>query len=621
MRRADTPNSLFIKGANYRSYEFLGAHFSPEKDFVTFRVWAPKAVGISVVGDFNGWDQTAAPMKKTEGGIWEAEVYGVKEFDNYKYAVRSKKGMVLKSDPFARLFEKTPANASKIYDLPSASCGCGDYEKKRAFYDPYSSPINIYEVNLSSWKKHENGGYYTFDELIGTLVPYVVEMGYTHVEFMPLSEHPFDGSWGYQVTGYFAVTSRFGTPDDFRRLVDEFHKNGVGVIMDWVPAHFPKDEYGLFEFDGSCLFEDVRKFRREHKSWGTRVFDFKKGGVRSFLISSALYYFDKFNIDGLRVDAVASMLYLDYDKADGEWKPNELGTNVDLDAVEFIKQLNSAVFSHYPYALMIAEESTAYPMVTAPVDKGGLGFNFKWNMGWMNDTLSYISVDPYFRSYDHGKLTFSMTYSFTENFVLPISHDEVVHGKRSLIEKMPGEYERKFAGVRLYMGYAFAHPGKKLLFMGQEFGQFREWADGEGLEFFLLEYPMHSALKLFFADLNAFYASHDALYSIERDWSGFYWIKADDAQNNMLVFERKGKSGEDLLCVFNFSGIERKDFLIGVDGDLYEVVFDSDEKKYGGKGRKRKSRYVASRKPCDGRNKSISLNVEALSFLYLVKRD
>ena len=422
------------------------------------------------------------------------------------------------------------------------------------------------------------------------------------------------------MTGYFAITSRFGTPEAFMRLVDEFHKNGVGVIMDWVPAHFPKDEYGLFEFDGTAQYEDNRKFRKEHKSWGTRVFNFKKAEVQSFLISSALFYFDKFRIDGLRVDAVASMLYLDYDKADGEWEKNEFGTNVNYEAVDFIKKLNSVVFEKYPYALMIAEESTAYPKITAPVSEGGLGFNFKWNMGWMNDSLAYISTDPYFRSYDHNKLTFSMTYAFSENYVLPVSHDEVVHGKRSLIGRMPGEYEQRFAGVRLFMGYEFAHPGKKLTFMGQEFGQFREWADNEGLEFFLLDYPMHSALKRFFADLNAFYKQNDALYSIERDWSGFSWVVVDDAKNNVLVFERAGKSGERLLCVFNFSGIALKNYKISVNGVYYEVVFDSDEKKYGGKGGRTKDRFVASGRSVRG-EKTISVTIEALSFLYLKRKD
>ena len=621
--RSDAQNILFRKGTNYRAYEYFGSHAVSrgETNAVVFRVWAPKARAVSVVGDFNGWDEAKNPMKKLVGGIWEATIEGVKEFDNYKYAVRSAKKTVYKSDPFAYHFEVTPSNASKVYFLPEFKWRSADYEKERSKKDHFSSPMNVYEVNLASWKKNFDGSYLTYDEICEKLVPYVKEMGYTHVEFMPLSEYPFDGSWGYQVTGYFGITSRFGTPDGFMRLVDRLHEEGVGVILDWVPAHFPKDEHGLIEFDGTTQYEDSRKFRKEHKTWGTRVFNYGKSEVRSFLISSALYYFDKYRIDGLRVDAVASMLYLDYDKSDGEWKKNELGTNINLEAVEFIKKLNSAVFENYPYALMIAEESSAFPKVTAPVSEGGLGFNFKWNMGWMNDTLSYISIDPYFRSYDHNKLTFAMTYSFGENYVLPISHDEVVHGKRSLIGRMPGEYEKQFAGVRLYIGFMMAHPGKKLTFMGQEYGQFREWADGEGLEFFLLQYEKHAALKDFFAKINAFYKAHDALYSIERDWRGFSWLVVDDNKNNMLAFERVGLSGETLVCIFNFSGIAQKNYHIGVDCDYYEVVFSSDEKAYGGGGTYNKKHFVSAKKPMHGKNKSITVNIEALSFLYLTKKD
>ncbi len=616
----DLPLYLFHQGTNYRSYEFLGSHIEKVgKTTVTvFRVWAKNAQAVSVVGDFNEWNVKANPMKKlTNEGVWETRIEGLKVYDGYKYAVKSKGKYVLKADPFAFHAETPPATASKIYDLSGYTWRSVAYEKQHKEYNPYNSPMNIYEVNIASWKKNEDGSYYSYRQMAAELVPYVKEMGYTHVEFMPLSEYPFDGSWGYQVTGYFAITSRFGTPKDFMYLVDEFHLAGIGVILDWVPAHFPKDLHGLYEFDGTCQFEDSNPFRMEHKAWGTRVFDYGKNEVQSFLVSSALFYFDAYHIDGLRVDAVASMLYLDYDRRDGEWERNELGTNINLEAVAFLKKLNTEVFKNYPYALMIAEESTAFPMITMPVDIGGLGFNFKWNMGWMNDSLSYCKTDPAWRSGCHNKLTFSMMYAFSENYILPISHDEVVHGKCSLINKMPGEYDQKFAGVRVFMGYMMAHPGKKLMFMGQEFAQFKEWAYDEGLEFFLLEYQKHTCVKRFFADINRFYKENDALYSIEKSWDGFEWIIADDNSNNMLCFVRKGESGEEIVCIFNFSGIEQREYRIGVDGLTYDVIFNSDDKLYGGKGRFRKKIYKSIKKPIHGKERQIKIDIEPLSFLYL----
>ena len=620
----DLPLYLFHQGTNYRSYQTLGSHVvkTGKNPAVTFRVWAPHAASVSVVGDFNDWDASKNKMNKISvTGVWELTIDGLKTYDNYKYAVESDGKTFYKADPYAYHNETTPKTASKVYDLEGYTWRAVDYEKKRDDYKAYVSPMNIYEVNLASWKKNPDGSYYSYRQLASTLVPYVKEMGYTHVEFMPVTEYPFDGSWGYQVTGYYAVSSRFGTPHDFMYLIDEFHLAGIGVIIDWVPAHFPKDAHGLYEFDGTCQYEYSDWHKMEHKNWGTRVFDFGKTEVQSFLVSSAMFFFDVYHIDGIRVDAVASMLYLDYDRNFGEWEPNYLGTNVNLEALAFLKKLNTEIFSAFPYALMIAEESTAFPMVTKPVDAGGLGFNFKWNMGWMNDVLSYCKTDPLWRGEKHNQLTFSMMYAFSENFILPISHDEVVHLKGSLINKMPGDYDRKFAGVRTFMGYMMSHPGKKLMFMGQEFGQFKEWAYAEGLEFFLLGYQKHACLKRFFADLNRFYRENDAMYSIEDSWNGFEWIIADDAYNNMLCFVRKGVSGQQIMAIINFSGLEHRNYGIGVDGKEYELVFSSEEKLYGGQGRFRKKKFTSVKKPSHGKQRQIRIDIAPLSFMYLLRKD
>ena len=614
----DLPLYLFHQGTNYRAYKYFGAHFDRKEGCVVFRVWAPHADAVSLVGDFNDWAVGKNPLHKTEDGeTWEISVKGLRKYDNYKYAVTYGKKTVLKADPYAYHAETAPATASKLYDIEKLASKAVWYEEQRKNYTPYASPVNIYEVNLASWKRKEDGSYLSYKELERELVPYVKRMNYTHVEFMPVSEYPYDGSWGYQVTGYFGVTSRFGTPEDFKSLIDAFHNSGIGVILDWVPAHFPKDEHGLYEFDGTCLYEYADEFKKEHKSWGTRVFDFGKKEVRSFLISSALFYFDVYGIDGIRVDAVASMLYLDYDRKKGEWKPNEKGTNINLEAVEFLQQLNSAVFAQYPYALMIAEESTAFPMVTMPASIGGLGFNFKWNMGWMNDVLSYVSTDPLFRGGCHNKLTFSMMYAFSENFILPVSHDEVVYGKRSLFNKMPGDEKMQHAGVRAFMGYMMAHPGKKLMFMGQEFDQYNEWNFAKGLEFELLKRKENALANRFFRELNAFYRDNDELWSIEKSWDGFEWTIADDSTNNVLAFVRKGVSGKELLCIINFSGLTLRDYRVGVDGRQYVVKFSSDSKFYGGDGTFRKKEFVANRKPMHGKKKSIKVNLVPLSFMYL----
>lgn len=621
----DLPVYLFHQGTNYRAYEFLGSHFDVvdgEKG-VFFRVWAPHAVSVSVVGDFNGWKSGVNEMTRiSEQGVWETFIAGLKNFDSYKYAVKTDSGILMKADPFAFHAETAPSTASKVFELDGYKWRDGGFLKERNGRNVYDSPMNVYEINLLSWKRHSDGSYYTYRELATELVPYVKDMGYTHVEFMPVSEFPFDGSWGYQVSGYFAVTSRLGTPFDLMYLIDEFHLNGISVILDWVPAHFPKDAHGLYEFDGQTLYEDPRPKRMEHGSWGTRIFDFGRNEIQSFLVSSAIFFFDRYHIDGIRVDAVASMLYLDYDRKDGEWEKNSEGTNINPEAVAFLQKLNSIVFKNYPYALMIAEESTAYPMVTMPTNIGGLGFNFKWNMGWMNDILEYCKTDALFRKGVHNKLTFSMMYAFSENFVLPISHDEVVHGKGSLINKMPGSYEDKFSNVKAFMGYMMSHPGKKLMFMGQEFGQFKEWDYSEGLEFFLLDYPKHSELKAFFKDVNEFYRSNDAFYSIEKSWDGFEWLIAEDGDHNSLAYVRRGKSGEEILVIINFSGESHENYTVGIGRQAeYELVFSSDEKKYGGSGNVDKRIYSTKKGEANGRNFVISAFVPKYSFMYLKKSD
>ena len=483
----------------------------------------------------------------------------------------------------------------------------------------YSSPVNIYEVNLLSWKRHEDGRYYTYREFAKTLVDYVKEMDYTHVEFMPLTEYPFDGSWGYQVTGYFSITSRLGTPHDFMYLVDAFHNAGIGVILDWVPAHFPKDAFGLYEFDGMPLYEASQWDRMENKGWGTRRFDYGRNEVVSFLISSAIFLLKYFHIDGLRVDAVASMLYLDYDKEPGEWVPNIYGENKNLEAVALLRRLNEAVFQYFPNALMIAEESTAWPMLTKPTNIGGLGFNFKWNMGWMNDILAYIKTDPVFRQHNHNKLTFSLMYAFSENYVLPISHDEVVHGKCSLIGKMPGSYEDKFAGVRSFLGYMMSHPGKKLNFMGTEFGQFKEWNDREGVEFFLKEYPNHQKLSVCIKELNTIYKNTPAFYEIEDSWDGFEWLAPDDNDKNFIAYERKDRSGNTIVVLVNFSGSDHKDYRLGLPEGKYKVIFNSDSVRYGGWGTSKKLVYNTSKTFSHGKEYSISFDIPKMTCVYLKK--
>ena len=617
------PNYLFHQGTNYNAYDYLGAHYAVinDKSGVVFRVWAPNADKVCVTGDFCSWNTFEYLMNKiNDSGVWELFIEGIKEFCVYKYAITAKNGNVyLKADPYGFFAEVSPNTASKVYNLDGYAWQDTAYLENLKSKNFIQAPINVYEVNLASWKRKENGDFLTYRELISELVPYVKEMGYTHVEFMPVAEYPFDGSWGYQVTGYYAITSRFGTPKDFMALIDAFHTENIGVIVDWVPAHFPKDAHGLYEFDGQPLYEYQGKDRQENENWGTRYFDLGREEVQSFLVSNAIFYFEKFHVDGLRVDAVASMLYLDYDKRPGEWIPNTYGDNVNLEAIAFFHKLNKAIFEKYPYALMIAEESAAKVKITGRICDGGLGFNFKWNMGWMNDVLSYMSVDPFFRKGSHNKLTFSLMYAFTENFILPISHDEVVHGKKSLLDKMPGSYEEKFANNRAFLGFMFAHPGKKLTFMGEEFGQFKEWNYKEGVEFFMTVYPLHYKLWLLYKEINNAYKSHDAFYSIDDSWGGFEWLDADNSLNNVISIKRAGVSGEEVVAIISFNGADLNGYQLNVDGKRYELILNSDDKKFGGSGKMRKKVFNAKRNYNGGKKYKIELNLPALSFIYLKK--
>lgn len=619
----DVPLYLFHEGSNSNAYEYFGSH-RKNKNTVVFRVWAPDAKNVSVTGDFNDWSETENPMKplKNSGGVWEAEIKNIKPYDMYKYCITAADGRTLmKCDPYGFHMETRPGTATKYYEIDD----CYEWHDEkwvegRNDKNIYESPVNIYEIHAGSWKQYDDGNFYSYRALADSLVPYVKKMGYTHIEFMPLTEYPFDGSWGYQVTGYFAATSRYGEPKDLMYLVDKCHENGIGVILDWVPAHFPKDANGLYEFDGGPLYEYSDPRKGEHYGWGTRVFDFGKNEVRSFLMSSASFWLKKYHLDGIRIDAVASMLYLDYDRKDGEWVPNKNGGNENLEAVEFLQKLNENIFRDFPYAMMIAEESTSWPMVTKPVFSGGLGFNFKWNMGWMNDILRYFSLDGFFRKYNHDCITFSMFYAFSENFVLPISHDEVVHGKKSLIDKMPGSYDEKFAGVRAFLGYMMAHPGKKLMFMGQEFGQFIEWNYEKGLDWLLLDYPKHRALQNYFKKINEFYKANPAFWQIDYSWEGFSWISSDDKDNSVIAFRRIDEKGKEIIVVCNFTNVERCDYRIGIPKKgAYKIVFNSDDVDFGGEGKGNKGKLKTESINMHGFEQSISLDLPPMSAIYIKK--
>ncbi len=580
--------TLFHSGKLFCAYEILGAHKTTQEGETgyVFRVWAPNAAAVYVVGDFNDWNLTHAMYKISKEGLWELFVPGLCMYDNYKYAIEDRTGVIRhKADPYGFHSELRPNTASKLYSLDGYEWRDAQWRERQTVADPYRSPINIYEVHAGSWRRYADGNCFSYVKLAEELIPYVKEMGYTHIELMPISEYPYDGSWGYQISGYFSVTSRYGTPHEFMEFVDSCHAAGIGVILDWVPGHFPKDAAGLYCFDGGACYEYADPRKGEHKEWGTMVFDWGKNEVQSFLISNAVYWFDKFHIDGLRVDAVASMLYLDYGREYGQWQANRYGGNENLEAVAFLRELNKTVFAEFPYALMIAEESTAWPMVTKPVHIGGLGFNFKWNMGWMNDTLCYMRQDSLFRGGCHNKMTFSMTYAFSENFILPLSHDEVVHMKGSLVNKMPGVLLDKLANLRAYLTYMICHPGKKLLFMGGELAQFSEWNYQGKLDWHLLEIPEHRCFHTFVRDLNHLYKAQRALWECDTDWDGFRWVDADNSDRNLFSFRRFDRDGNELLIIANFSPIFYKNHLLKIDREgEYHLLFSSADILYGGEG-------------------------------------
>ena len=608
---------LFYEGKNVRAYEYLGAHRQSDGS-VVFRTWAPNAKSISVVGDFNDWNPQANYMYKcNSGGVWECEIQGVADFCVYKYCVESNwNTMTQKSDPYGYHFETRPSNATRFYDIEGYEWNDQEWREKQV-PDKLDKPMNIYEMHAGSWRTYHDGNPFGYVKLAEELVPYLKEMNYTHVELMPMTEYPYDGSWGYQVCGYYAPTSRYGEPKDFMKFIDILHQNGIGVIMDWVPAHFPKDAHGLYRFDGTPTYEYSDWRKGEHKEWGTCVFDFGRNEVRSFLISNALFWLDKYHIDGLRVDAVASMLYLDYNRNNGEWMPNIYGGHENLEAVEFLKMLNTAVNKYYPNAMMIAEESTAWPQVTGKPEDGGLGFTFKWNMGWMNDSIRYFSMDPVYRSYDHNLLTFSLMYAFSEHFVLALSHDEVVYGKASMLQKMPGDYWQKFAGLRAFMTYVMAHPGKKLSFMGAEFGQFDEWNYQKQLDWNLLEYPMHAKLKEFNKQLNKFYLDHPELWEVDGSWHGFQWIALDDYQQSIISFRRIDKLGNELIAICNFCPVRREGYRIGVPvHGRYTQIFSSDAAEFGGTGENNGTVASTEDIPMHDQEQSIAVNLPSLSVQF-----
>ena len=608
---------LFGQATHYEIYQKLGSHFRTEQGEkgVCFDVWAPNAERIWVIGSFNGWNETSHEMKRLEPhemGIYELFVPGLQEGELYKYLIETKQGERLyKADPFANYAEHRPGTASALYDLKGIHWSDDAWMRERdGREDVYAQPMAIYEVHPGSWKRHpgrDDDGFYSYRELADSLIPYVKEMGYTHIELMGISEYPYDGSWGYQVTGYYAPTSRYGTPKDFAYFVNECHKHKIGVILDWVPAHFPKDAHGLANFDGTCLYEYADPRMGEHPDWGTKIFDYGKNKVKNFLIGSALLWVEQFHIDGLRVDAVASMLYLDYGKEEGQWVRNKYGENKNLEAIEFFKHINTLITGRHHGVVMIAEESTAWPMVTGPAEQGGLNFSYKWNMGWMHDFLDYMKLDPYFRKGNHNKMTFAMSYNSSERYILVLSHDEVVHLKCSMINKMPGEGWEKFQNLMVAYAFMMGHPGKKLLFMGQEFAQLHEWSEECELEWYLLENANHRHVQNFVKALLHLYRKNPSMYELDTEWGGFEWINANDAERSIFSFVRKSKDDKNhLLFVCNFTPVAREDYRVGVpELKSYKLVLNSDDAEFGGSGAKRPKTYKAKAAECDGKPYSI----------------
>ena len=610
---------LFGQGNHYEIYKKLGAHeVTAGKKGVYFAVWAPHAKSVSVIGEFNGWDAAADRMERQEPlGIYTVFVPEAKDGQMYKYCIETQSGeLIYKADPFANYAELRPGTASRITDISHLKWTDDRWMESRKKWDNKENPLSIYEVHMGSWMRHpgrEDEGFYTYREFAEAITKYVKKMGYTHVELMGIAEHPFDGSWGYQVTGYFAPTSRYGTPEDFAYMINYLHRNGIGVILDWVPAHFPKDAHGLADFDGTPTFEYADPRKGEHPDWGTKIFDYEKPQVRNFLIANALFWIEHFHVDGLRVDAVASMLYLDYGKQDGQWVPNKYGGNQNLEAIEFFKHLNSVVLGRNPGTMMIAEESTAWPKVTGNPEDDGLGFSLKWNMGWMHDFTEYMKLDPYFRKNAHHMMTFSMEYAYSENYILVLSHDEVVHLKCSMLNKMPGYLDDKFANLKAGYTFMFGHPGKKLLFMGNEFAQLREWSEERELDWFLLSEEPHQQIQNWYRDLLHLYKKNPALYELDNDPAGFEWINKDDIFRSIFSFVRhsKGKK-KNLLFVCNFTPVAREDYRVGVPTKRQcKLVLNSDEKEYGGSGEKRTEIYKPVKKECDGQKYSFAYPLPA----------
>ncbi|MGI6027792.1 MAG: 1,4-alpha-glucan branching protein GlgB [Candidatus Heteroscillospira sp.] len=607
--------SVSAASGKYRDWEYYGCHYVPEKNAHIFRVWAPRAESVSVIGDFNGWDEKANICSPLPGGVWEALIPGLKDGDIYKYAVTGCHGAcVHKADPFAFHSETGPRTGSRVWDISAYCWQDSVWRKRERRRDMRKSPLNIYELHMGSWRKPGDALYPWYRTVADELAEYCVDMGYTHVELLPLTEYPYDGSWGYQVTGYFCPTSRYGTPQDFMYFVDRLHRSGIGVIMDWVPAHFPRDGHGLAMFDGTPAYERSEARMAAHPQWGTLIFDYAKPEVRSFLISSALFFREVYHIDGLRVDAVSSMLYLDYCRGGG-YTPNELGGNIDLSAVSFLQELNTRLTALG--CMTIAEESAAYPGVTAQVRSGGLGFTFKWDMGFMHDTLDYFSMDPIYRSHHHSKLTFSMMYAFSEYFILAFSHDEVVHGKKSMVDKMYGSYEEKFAALRAMYGYQYAHPGKKLGFMGGEFAQFIEWDYQKQLDWFLLKYPAHDSTREYMRELNHFYKSHPSLYRVDDSWDGFEWLNVDDSSRSCIAFMRRADRARAIVCVCNFTPVCYQDYMIGMNrpGTL-RLALSSDESRFGGSGAELKQDITVRKNGFYGYSHSALLTLPGNSCLY-----